>query len=65
MGGIIERYGAQTTSASCTLRTVHSDLTQASKPTKVESHIAEVLLQMKGGAVLKVEARSEDMYKVY
>jgi ribosomal subunit interface protein len=63
LGHIIEKYGARTTSASVTLKTVSSDLTQSAKATKVDTHHVTGSVTMKGGAVLKVEAKSEDMYK--
>ncbi len=63
IGSLIQKVGAETTNCAFTLRTHHADLTKSTKATKLESHIVEGVVTMKGGVTLKVEARSEDMYK--
>jgi hypothetical protein len=36
IGHVIQKFGAEATSAACTLTTVHSDATQSTHATKVE-----------------------------
>ena len=62
IGHVIEKYAARSVAASCTIKTVHSDMTQSSKATKAGSHVVESVVTMKGGAVIKVVGQSEDMY---